>query len=149
MPIIRARVTGGGVLPSRRVVRPPERYPGFRPLRGPGYQADGGSPPERVSDSTHAPIRQPSTIALLPLSWLTYTVFPFLGDQRRFLVVLTLSRELLDMGMGLVGRVRVEGLDRVWWKLRRLRDKSHVRADTIEGDSDSDEIVEIWGGGLG
>ena len=32
-------------------------------------------------------------------------MFPFLGDQRRFLVVLTLSRELLDLGMGLVGRV--------------------------------------------
>ena len=63
-------------------------------------------------------------------------MFPFLGDQRGFLVVLTLSRELLDLGMGLVGRVRVEGLDNVWWRLRRLRDKSHVGADTIEGDSE-------------
>ena len=76
-------------------------------------------------------------------------MFPILGDQHRFLVVLTLSREVLDMGMGLVGRDWVEGLDRVWWKLRRLRDKSHVGADTIEGDSDSDEIVEIGGGGSG
>ena len=72
-------------------------------------------------------------------------MFPFLGDQRRFLVVLTLSRELLDLGMGLVGRVRVEGLDSVWWELRRLRDKSHVGTDTIEGDSEDDEIVEIGG----
>ena len=59
-----------------------------------------------------------------------HDILPFLGDPRYIWGVFTSSRSSIHAALGLLGTLRVESIDRIWWKLTKLQPLFTCESDT-------------------
>ena len=109
--------------------------------RGKGHSPKGHIPTSAtLPTGAHASLSESPRLYKrfpLPLNVWIHDILPFLGDPRYIWGVFTSSRSSIHAALGLLGTLRVENIDRIWWKLTKL-----LPLFTCESDTSSVEELE-------
>ena len=85
--------------------------------------------------------RTPSMMELMPSDVVHHYVVPYVSDPKPVLALFISSRLMLEKGISMLGCVRIERLDRVWWKLQKVRIVLQEHHDPITVDSSSESEI--------
>ena len=113
------------------------------PIPGNTHPKTRGSPaqghiPRTLVIYRDKPPRVPSKVELIPADVMHQCIVPYICNQKEAMTLFLLSSIMLDKGISMLGTLRIERLDKMWWKLYKIRACLGTGCEPIILDSSSD-----------